>query len=128
MSGHDDYLDPDIHLWPPDDGREELETDPYGSLTFAIGTGDDFYCFDYAIDHEHGIVRLHAVINSETGSFIMDAEKPVEIPANEAVAYAEGLVDQALDWCGENDIVHDHKGWNQKPEYFVECVRKAVSK
>jgi len=104
-----------------------MNTDPYGALTFAIGTGDDFHCFDYDVDREQGLVRLHAVINSETGSFIMDAEKPVEVPIDEAVAYAQALVDGAMEWCMENDITHDSEGWNQNHDYFVECVRKAVS-
>ena len=104
----------------------ELTTDPYGELTYAIGTGDDFHCFDYDIDFERGIVRLHAVINSETGSFIMDAEPPVEVPLSEAVDYAQALVDGAMDWCMENDIVHDHQGWNQNTDYFVDCVRQAI--
>lgn len=106
-----------------------MNTDPYGELTFAIGTGDDFWCFDYDIEvvGDIAMVRLHACINSETGSFIMDAEPPVEIPAEQAVDYAQALVDRAMDWCGENDIVHDHKGWNQQPDYFVKCVRIAAS-
>jgi hypothetical protein len=105
----------------------KLDTDPYGALTFAVGDGDDFWCFDYDHDREREVVRIHAVINSETGSFIGDAEPPVEIPASEAVAYAESLVSMALDWCGENEITHDEDGWNQIPEYFVDAVRKSIT-
>lgn len=97
------------------------DTDPYGHLTFAIGNEDDFWCFDYARDEERGMVRIHAVINSETGSFIMNAEEPVELPEDEAVEYAKGLVDQALDWCadgGDDPIEHDVEGWNQDATWF----------
>ena len=93
-------------------------TDPYGHLHYAIGSADDFICFDVE-RVESGLIRLHAVLNSETGSFIMNFEDPVEVPASEAAAYAEGLVDRALDWCGENDVTHDRDGWNQEPEYFA---------
>ena len=54
----------------------EMLTDPYGSLEYAVGSGDDFWCFDFHVDESRKRVRLHAVINSETGSFIQDAETP----------------------------------------------------
>ena len=96
-------------------------TDPYGSLEFAIGSGDDFYCFDYYL-HDNGDVTLHAVINSETGSFIQDAEPPVRVPAAQAVDEAKRLTSEALDWCylncGDDFIEHDTEGWNQDPSYF----------
>lgn len=98
-----------------------MNTDPYGELLFAIGNEDDFWCFDY--DSDGGKIRLHAVINSETGSFIMDAEEPYEVPKEEAPDLALGFVDQALDWCGENEIEHDTEGWNQDPYYFYRCVK-----
>lgn len=103
-----------------------LSTDPYGNLTFAIGDADDFWCFDYDTDAT-GMVRLHATINSETGSFIQDAMPPVEVPAGEAVNVAQGMIDAACEWCDDNDITHDADGWNQTPDYFVECVTFAVS-
>lgn len=100
------------------------ETDPYGILEWAVGSGDDFFCFDYNIDGRN--VTLHAVINSETGSFIMNAEEPVTVDASEAVEVAEAYVDQALDWCGENEVEHDCEGWNQDPHYFTRCIKRAV--
>lgn len=103
------------------------ETDPYGSLEFAVGSEDDFFCFDYAVEGRN--VCLHAVINSETGSFIMNASEPVTVDANEAVAVAEGMVSEALDWCadsGGDPVEHDCEGWNQDPHYFVRCVQRAV--
>lgn len=101
-------------------------TDPYGHLVFCIGSADDFWCFDYHT-HDDGTVTLHAVINSETGSFIMDAEPPVRVPASDAVEYARGLVSQALDWCADNEVEHDEKGWNQSPCYFWRSVHCAVT-
>jgi hypothetical protein len=101
-----------------------MKTDPYGALTFAVGSEDDFWCFDY--DRHDDMVRLHAVINSETGSFIMDAEMPVEVPAAEAIDYAQGLVDQALEWCAENGVIIDVDGWNQEPDFFVQSIRKQL--
>ena len=51
-----------------------MKTDPYGALYFCVGTADDFICFDYDSDGER--VRLHSVINSETGAFIQDFDPP----------------------------------------------------
>ena len=45
-------------------------TNPYGLLGYAVGSGDDFWCFDYAL-LEDGRMVLSATINSETGCFIM---------------------------------------------------------
>lgn len=111
-------------------------TSPYGHLEFAIGTGDDFYCFDYEVINagpRGRFVVLHAVINSESGSFIMDAPYGYEVlPANTmeeqsaAVRAAFGLMDQALEWCYDNDIKHSVKGWNQNPAYFPICVARAL--
>ena len=103
-----------------------METDPYGALVFVIGTADDFWCFDYDTNHDTQMIRLHATINSETGSFIMDAEPPVEIPFDEAIDYATALVDQAQEWCAENGIQHDTIGWNQEPDYFIKSIRTTI--
>jgi hypothetical protein len=101
------------------------DTDPYGALEWAIGSGDDFWCFDYARDRERGLVRIHAVINSETGHFIMDAAEPVEVPEAEAVTIAQGFTDDAITWLFDSgDIVeHDTEGWNQDPTYFWRCLK-----
>ena len=61
-------------------------TSPYGHLFFAIGSGDDFWCFDFA-DVNAGprgsFIVLHATINSETGRFIEDAPHGYRVmPAN----------------------------------------------
>lgn len=105
--------------------RDESPTDPYGHLTWAIGSGDDFWCFDYH-PNEDGTVTLHAVINSETAGFIQDAEPPCTVPAHEAVEEAQRLVAAALDWCSANDVEHDTEGWNQDPSYFWRCIKGAV--
>lgn len=96
-------------------------TDPYGHLIFAIGSDDDFFCYDYA-ELEDGTIVLHAVINSETGSFIMDAEPPTVCSKAEAPVIALGLTDQAVDWMCDNEVEHDADGWNQDIYYFYRCV------
>lgn len=100
------------------------ETDPYGHLTFVIGTEDDFWCFDYARDKEKALVRIHAVINSETGSFIMNACDPIEVAESEAVKAACGLTSQALDWLVEagDPLEHDWQGWNQDEQFFTRSL------
>lgn len=111
-------------------------TSPYGHLAFAVGSGDDFYCFDYEVINagpEGRFIILHAVINSESGGFIMNAPHGYEVlPVNTmaqqkaAVRAAFGLIDQALEWCAHNDIKHSVKGWNQNPAYFPICVARAL--
>ncbi len=111
-------------------------TSPYGHLEFAIGSGDDFYCFDYEVINagpRGKFVILHATINSESGGFIMDAPHGYEVlpvntmaQASAAVRAAFGLMDQALEWCHHNDIRHTVKGWNQNPAYFPICVALAL--
>ena len=101
-------------------------TDPYGHLIFCIGTGDDFYCFDYAIKEENReYIQIHATINSETGSFIMDDYLEV-VPLCEAVDVAEMLTDRALEWLALDN--HDEEGWNQKPTYFLDSIKESVQK
>jgi hypothetical protein len=101
-------------------------TDPYGKLEWCIGNADDFWCFDYEINDDD-TVTLHAVINSETGSFIQDAEPPITVPEKDTVAKAQELTDKALEWCAENDIEHDQEGWNQSPCYFRRSVHCEIA-
>lgn len=103
-------------------------TSPYGHLEFAIGSGDDFYCFDYKVIHagpRGKFVILHATINSETGGYEV---LPVNTMAqgSAAVRAAFGLIDRALEWCHHNDIRHTVTGWNQNPAYFPICVARAL--
>ena len=107
--------------------RDERLTDPYGSLEYAVGSGDDFWCFDFYVDHPNKRVRLHAVINSETGSFIQDAEAPEWWSFGDAPLAAVRLVYAALDWCSDNQLRHTVRGWNQDPMYFARSVARAVA-
>jgi hypothetical protein len=125
---------------PPDEDYDDRSTDesadaelieqcdPYGSLEFAIGTGDDFVCFDYAVDTERQRIALAATVNSETGSFIQNFREPWVGPLSEAPREAARMVSEALDWCGDNDIRPDMKGWNQDPAYFYRRVRRVALK
>ena len=106
--------------------NDETETDPYGHLTWAIGSGDDFWCFDF-YHNVDGTLTLHAVINSDTGHFIQDAEPPCTVPADQAVAEARRLTESALDWCSANGVEHDTEDWNQDPSYFWRCIQQAVT-
>lgn len=130
--GRDDYgcpLDKYGHHLDPDDisdneGRQL--TSPYGSLEYAVGSGDDFYCFDYA-HHPNGThLILHSVINSETGSFIQDGDYCL-VTKDDAVAVAMQMIEEALEWCSLNDIRHSITGWNQDPYYFARAVDHAVN-
>lgn len=101
-------------------------TDPYGKLEWCIGSADDFWCFDYAVNGNK--YTLHAVINSETGHFIMDAYPPETVSRSKAIEAARDLVYSAIDWICGNDIKHDAEGWNQDLQYFVRCVERSVKK
>ncbi len=105
----------------------ERKTDPYGYLTFVIGNADDFHCFDYEVAEDGENMRLHAVVNSETASFIQDAQV-TECAFDAAVSVAQGMVDDAMTWLAESGdpIEHDVEGWNQDPQYFVRCVQATV--
>jgi hypothetical protein len=105
-------------------------TSPYRFLHFAVGTGDDFVCFDYRTFNQGPLgehIILHATMNCETASFIDGfAYKILPVRSMDerklAIRAAEGLVDQALDWAYNNDIKHTVRGWNQDPRYFVRSV------
>jgi hypothetical protein len=130
---HDGSVIPD---WDKPGTKLPNFTSPYGHLEFAVGTGDDFYCFDYAVINagpRGKFIILHATINSESGGFIEDAFHGYEVlPCNtmaqeaDAIRAAFGMVDQALEWCAHNDIRHSTKGWNQNPAYFPICVARAL--
>lgn len=99
---------------------QEPPTDPYGLLEYCVGNEDDFICFDFAVTDKG--VWLHAVVNSETAHFIQDFQAPVLVSRGKAVAEACEMVNAALDWCVENEVTHDEKGWNQDPHYFARAV------
>lgn len=102
-------------------------TNPYGFLHFAIGSGDDFHCFDYRI-FDHWLI-LHSTINSETGGFIMRGGYEV-IDLDDPCGYdsqALEMVGWAFDWIySEPPVRHSKKGWNQDPYYFHRCVHLSV--
>lgn len=92
-------------------------TNPYGSLHFAVGSGDDFYCFDYA-ELGKGRVAVHVTINSETAHFIEDMHYGIH--DEKTAAYElQGWVDDAITWAESNGVRHHKSGWNQDPWYVV---------
>lgn len=109
-------------------------TSPYGHLEFAIGTGDDFTCFDYEevnAGPRGRFIVLHSVWNSEAGGYIHDVEYRV-LPCNSlaekaaAVREAIGLMDRALETLSFNELRHSAAGWNQSPEYFPIAVARCL--
>lgn len=109
-------------------------TSPYGHLHFAHGSGDDFHCFDYEVidaGPRGSFIILDSTINSETGCFIMGGTYKV-LPCNSqaekeyALAFAQGIVDLAVEWCHDNCIKVTKRGWNQDAQYFVRCVAMAL--
>jgi hypothetical protein len=95
-------------------------TNPYGCLHWAIGNGDDFFCFDYAILPD-GRVVLDATVNSETGSFIQSAGYEV-VSKEDAPQVALNMVGEGITWAADNDVRISKKGWNQDPYFFYRCV------
>ena len=109
-------------------------TSPYGHLHFAHGSGDDFHCFDYEVidaGPRGSFIILESAINSETGCFIMGGTYKV-LPCNSqaekeyALAFAQGIVDLAVEWCHDNGIKVTKRGWNQDAQHFVRCVAMAL--
>jgi len=110
---------------PSDWPRQFHMTDPYGLLEYAIGSEDDFICFDFLVLPK--TVVLHSVLNSETGHFIQDFYPPQSVAREVAASIAKEMCEEALSWCGENEVEHDTEGWNQDPMYFARCVEDVVS-
>lgn len=104
--------------------KSKSPTDPYGLLEYAIGNEDDFICFDFAIT-DRG-VWLHSVLNSETGHFIEDFQAPVLVSRGKAVAEAMQMVTEAIEWCINNEVVHDEAGWNQDMYFFPRDLAYAL--
>ncbi len=111
---------------------DDAKTDPYDSLDYAVGSGDDFVCFDWAFFAHEGrnYIALHATLNSETGGFIQDFDYKVldwsSDMEGETLATANEMVLQALDWAAENGVRHSKKGWNQDPFYFVRGLARSI--
>lgn len=119
--GH--YLNADD--WDQERGKARALTSPYGSLQFGIGTGEEdeedlMFAFDHA-ELPDGKIVLHSIVNSDTGGYIEDDCYVVLDPV-EAIAYAQQMVDTALERLAEAGLTHDAEGWNQSPAYFVASV------
>ena len=102
------------------------ELDPYGNLSYVVGSSDDFICFDFSIalnPEAHGIgddfLIVKATVNSETGGFIQEFGKWVistgDSPQNELT----DIVCEAFNWCIENRVRQSKKGWNQDGWFLV---------
>jgi len=139
-----DHRDGSLKPWliPQDDqGHYKINdielynlTSPYGHLYYACGSGDDFYCFDYAkinAGAKGKFIILDSTLNSETGCFIECGGYHI-LPTNtdkekiDAWCKACRMVDQAVDWCFDNDVKHTRRGWNQDPMYFAFSVANGL--
>lgn len=109
-------------------------TNPYGFLAYAVGSSDDFHCFDFKqiqdLYGKHWVI-LDATLNSETGSFIDGAGYYVLSIENaekrrEVVRRAWVMVTDAIEWMGWQDIRHDVRGWNQDPFFFARDVAREL--
>lgn len=110
------------------------QTNPYGFLHYACGSSDDFHCFDcktIEAGAKGKFIILDATLNSETGGFIVNAGYHV-MPINtdrekiDVWCKACSMVDQAVDWCFDNDVKHSRRGWYQEPMYFAFSVAKSL--
>ncbi len=111
------------------------ELDPYGNLSYVVGSSDDFICFDFSIalnPEAHGIgddfLVVKATVNSETGGFIQDFGKWVICTGDSPVNELTDIVCEAFNWCLENGVRQSKKGWNQDGWFLVrdavlECAR-----
>jgi hypothetical protein len=81
---------------------EDCTTNPYGIISWSVGSDDDFICFDWAgLIHEH--YALHSVCNSETDNFIQDYDYRL-VHKSTAVKAATEMVQNARSWCAENGV------------------------
>lgn len=112
---------------------KEAGIDPYGHLAWGIGDEDDFVCLDWGTievvsgaDVKATFFIFQSVVNSETGSFIMEYGYEEMVKPEDAVRVAIGMVDWAYEWCYDNEVEIDHPGWNYSGYRFVEDVKRAV--
>ncbi len=118
---------------------EGRETDPYGGLEFAVGSGDDFICYDFNFFSENNITYfvLHSVLNSETGCFIQDFQYDIidnrdckaigdfEVQVSNLI---DNVLSQTFDWLADNEVTHSKKGWNQDPYYWARRIAYHLAK
>lgn len=130
LNPHDPWDNSLIEGWDKKGTKLKVLTDPYGTLYFVIGNGDDFLCMDYeVIDSFNGSgkwIVLDASLNSETASFIQRSAYSI-LPVNTqeekevAVNAAIGIMDYAFE-----DVRHSVKGWGQDVWYWARCVDRAL--
>ena len=104
----------------PGKETDEHYCDPYGVLAWAVGSEDDFICFDYGIADDG---TWHLASTLETDSFIQAFDKEFACFPEEVIENAIGMIDRALDWCSDNQVELDIDGWNQDPWYFARIVK-----
>jgi hypothetical protein len=96
-------------------------TNPYGSLQYAIGSGNDFLCMDHAFISRNGKqwVVLHASRNSESGpgGYLEGAGYKI-VPLGPKV---QGVVFSMMDGAFE-EVQHSVRGWNQDRWYWYRAV------
>lgn len=106
-------------------------TNPYGLLHYAVGGGDEcedgdwMTCFDFA-ELPDGRIVLHAVVNTDSGGYIGDADYEV-VDRESAVRVAQNIVDNAVQGVFDNDLTPDIEGWNQSPCYFWRSVQAHIA-
>lgn len=139
-------IDSDGHLaqiphanWKIGEMTRQL-TSPYGALTYAIGNGDDFVCFEHAWIYKNDDdmelpthIVLHATVNSETGSFIqgfdyqiIKLDHTLNVHSLEEVLgmIVLNYISRAEDWCCDCGpcITHSKSGWNQDQFYWYRYI------
>jgi hypothetical protein len=107
--------------------NEKRRLDPYGSLEYCIGSGDDFVCFEFGLQKSGRVLRIESVLNSETGHFIDRFHDPIliDLAVVSLTDLKEAIIDEidsALDWCMENEVKHTKAGWNQDPFYLYRAI------
>lgn len=103
-------------------------TSPYGHLHFAVGSGDDFICADYATINcgaAGEFIILHFTFNSETSHYIGGCGYHVlPVDTSEQKWFAVNCAFNGME-CPDG-VRHSRKGWNQDKNYFARCVAKAL--
>lgn len=100
-------------------------TDPYKDITWSVGNGDDFHCFDYLI-LPGGYLAVHSVINSETASFIQDGTYEICLLAEWERA-VENLIDIAFSWAYDNGVFAEREKDGEDDEEGTPAEQEAES-
>ena len=102
--------------------------DPYEHMGYAIGSGDDFICFDWTTiegtskGYFEKLFLLKATVNSETGHFIQTFAEYQCDWLDSPFKTAMQAVNEALDWCADNDVCHTKRGWNHDAYYLARDI------